>query len=321
MPLALRVIGIVSTGFLLLCPGLAPGQDFPSKPIRFVTSAPGGGNDRIARELAEALTTSLGQPVSVENLQGGVVPGGVVSKALPDGHTVLIYNNTLWIGPLLQDATYDATRDFAPITELARTPNVLVVSAASPAKSVPELIALAKAKPGELKYGASGTGAGNHLAGELFGAMAGVKIVPVNYKGIGGAIKDLLAGDLQLMFPTAVTGGQHVKSGKLRALGVTSATPSALMPGVPPVAASGLPGYEAITIFCAFVPAATPRAIVGRLNGEMVQFLGRPDVKQKLFDAGLETMTGTPAQLAATMKSELARMSKVIKDAGIRGGE
>ena len=321
MPLALRVVGMVSTGFLLLGPGVAPGQDFPSKPVRFVTSAPGGGNDRIARELADALAVSLGQPVSVENHQGGVAPGGIVSKAPPDGHTVLIYNNTLWIGPLLQDASYDAVRDFAPITELARTPNVLVVSTASPAKSVPELIALAKAKPGELKYGASGTGAGNHLAGELFGAMAGVKIVPVNYKGIGGAIKDLMAGDLQLMFPTAVTGGQHVKSGKLRALGVTSATPSALMPGVPPVAASGLPGYEAITIFCAFVPAATPRAIVSRLNGEMVRFLGRTEVKEKLFNAGLETATGTPAQLAATMKSELARMSKVIKDAGIRGGE
>lgn len=321
MPLALRVMGIISAGFLLLGPGAAPGQDYPSKPIRFVTSAPGGGNDRIARELADALSSTLGQPVTVENHQGGVAPGGIVSKAPPDGHTVLIYNNTLWIGPLLQDATYDAVKDFAPITELARTPNVLVVSAGSPVKSVPELIALARAKPGELKYGASGTGAGNHLAGELFGAMAGVKIVPVNYKGIGGAIKDLMAGDLQLMFPTAVTGGQHVKTGKLRALGVTSATPSALMPGVPPVAASGLSGYEAITIFCAFVPAATPRSIIGRLNSEMVRFLGRADVKEKLFDAGLEIVTGTPAQLAATMKSELSRMSKVIKDAGIRGGE
>jgi tripartite-type tricarboxylate transporter receptor subunit TctC len=321
MPLARKVIGIVSAGILLLAAGAAPGQNFPSKPIRIVTSAVGGGNDRIARDLAEALASSLGQNVTVENHEGGVAPGGIVSKAPPDGHTVLIYNNTLWIGPLLQDATYDAVKDFAPIAELARTPNVLVVSVASPAKSVPELIVLAKAKPGELKYGTSGTGAGNHLAGELFGAMAGVRIVPVNYKGIGGAVKDLLAGDLQLMFPTTVSGAPQVKAGKLRALGVTSATPSALMPGVPPVAASGLPGYEAITIFCAFVPTATPRAIVNRLNGEMVQYLNRPDVKVKTFDAGMETVAGSPAQLAATMKAELSRMSKVIKDAGIRGGE
>jgi tripartite-type tricarboxylate transporter receptor subunit TctC len=321
MPLARHVMGIVSTGILLLVPGVAPGQDFPSKPIRFVTSAPGGGNDRMARELAEAFTSSLGQPVTVENHHGGVAPGGIVSKAPPDGHTVLIYNNTLWIGPLLQDASYDAVKDFAPVAELARTPNVLVVSAVSPVKSVAELIALARSKPGELKYGTSGTGAGNHLAGELFAAMAGIRIVPVNYKGIGGAVKDLLAGDLQLMFPTAVTGAPHVKSGKVRALGVTSAAPSALMPGVPSVAASGLPGYEAITIFCAFVPAATPRAIIGRLNGEMVQYLNRPDVKEKTFGAGMETVAGSPAQLAGTMKAELARMSKVIKDAGIRGGE
>ena len=315
-----RVSWVFPAGVLLLGAGAAPGQDYPTQPIRFVTSAAGGGNDRIARELAQALAGSLGQPVTVENHQGGVAPGEIVAKAPPDGHTLLIYNNTLWVGPLMQPASYDAVRDFAPIGELARTPNVLVVSAASPAKSVSELIALAKARPGELKYGASGTGAGNHLAGELFGAMAGVKIVPVNYKGIGGAVKDLLAGELQLMFPTAVTGGPHVRSGKLRALGVTSATPSALLPGVPPVAASGLPGYEAITTFSAFAPAATPRAVIVRLNDEMVRFLNRADVRKRTFNAGMETVASSPAQLAATMKAELSRMAKVIQDAGIRAG-
>jgi tripartite-type tricarboxylate transporter receptor subunit TctC len=321
MPLARDVIGIVSAGILLLGAGVAPGQEYPNKPIRVITSEVGGGNDRIAREIAQAIAGPLGQPVTVENLPGGITPGETVSRAPADGYTLLIYNNTLWIGPLLQKASYDAVRDFAPIAELARTPNVLVVSAASPARSVAELIALAKARPGELKYGASGTGAGNHLAGELFGAMAGVKIVPVIYRGIGGAIKDLLAGDLQLMFPTTVSGAPLVRSGKLRALGVTSAMPSVLLPGVPPVAASGLPGYEAITIFSAFAPAATPRAVISRLNGEMVWFLERTDAKEKMFDTGMETVAGTPAQLAATMKSELARMSKVIKDAGIRAGE
>ncbi len=306
---------------VLVLPGAALADDYPVKPIRFVTSGAGGGNDRIAREIAQAIAGPLGQPVSVENLAGGVAPGEAVAKAPADGYTVLIYNNTLWIGPLLQDAKYDAVRDFAPVAELARTPNVLVVNATSPAKSVAELVALARAHPGELKYGASGTGAGNHLAGELFGAMAGVRIVPVNYKGIGGAVKDLVADKLQLMFPTIVTGGPMVRAGKLRALGVTSATPSALLPGVPPVAASGLPGYEAITIFSAFAPGATPPDAIGRLNQEMVRYLTRAEVKEKLFGAGMEVVAGSPAQLAATMKSELARMGKVIKDAGIRGGE
>ena len=316
-----RLIETIVTGLLLLGAGAAPCQEYPTRPIRFVTSGVGGGNDRIAHEIAQAIAGPLGQPVTVENHAGGITPGEVVAKAPADGHTVLVYNNTLWIGPLLQDAKYDAVRDFAPISELARTPNVLVVNATSPAKSVVELIALAKSRPGELRYGASGTGAGNHLAGELFGSMAGVKIVPVNYKGIGGAIRDLMEDKLQLMFPTAVSGAPQVKAGKLRALGVTSAAPSALLPGVPPVAASGLPGYEAITLFCAFAPAATPPAIVGRLNQEMVRYLTRADVKERLFGAGMETVAGSPGQLAATMKAELIRMGKVIKDAGIRGGE
>ena len=312
-----RAIWMLPAVALLLVARSAPAQDYPSKPIRFVTSEVGGGNDRISREIAQAISGPLGQPVSVDNQPAGITPGEIVSRAPADGHTILIYNNTLWIGPLLQKASYDAVRDFAPITELARTPNVLVVGAGSPANSVPDLIALAKAKPGELKYGASGTGAGNHLAGELFGAMAGIKIVPVNYRGIGGAIKDLVAGELQLMFPTAVTGAPHVRSGRLRALGVTSAAPSALLPDVPPVADSGLPGYEAITIFAAFAPAATPRAVVERLNVEITRHLGQADVKDKLFSTGMEAVGGTPEQLATTVKSEITRMGKVIREAGI----
>jgi tripartite-type tricarboxylate transporter receptor subunit TctC len=296
-------------------------EDFPVRPLRIVTSGAGGGNDVISRDIAQALAGPLGQPITVENLQGGVAPGEAVARAPADGHTILVYNNTLWIGPLLQHADYDALRDFAPIAELARTPNVLVVNVTSTARTVPELIALARAKPGELRYGASGTGAGNHLAGELFGAMAGIKIVPVNYKGISGAVKDLTEDRLQLMFPTAVSATPPVRSGKLRALGVTSATPSVLLPGIPPIAASGLPGYEATTIFCAFAPGATPRAVVERLNQEMTRYLGRPEVKERLLGAGLEVVAGTPEKLAVTMKSDLDRMGKVIRDAGIRGGE
>ena len=306
---------------LLLATGTHAAETYPNQPIRVVTSEVGGGNDLLARQIAQAISGPLGQPVMVENRPGGITPGEVVSKAPPDGYTLLLYNNTVWIGPLIQTAGYDAVRDFSPIAEMARTPNMLVVNSALPAGSVVELIALAKAKPGELRYGASGTGAGNHLAGALFGAMAGVKIVPVNYKGIGGAFKDLMADELQLMFPTTVSGAPHVKSGKLRALGVTSAEPTALLPGVPTVASSGLPGYEAITIFSAFAPAATPRTIIRRLNQEIVRFLNRTDVKERLFRSNMETVGSSPEQLAATVKSEIARMSKVIKDAGIRADE
>ena len=312
------IVSMFPIALLLMGTGTALGQDYPFKPIRIITSGEGGGNDRTARNMARALTDSLGQPVTVENHQGGVAPGEVVAKAQPDGYTILVYNNTLWIGPLMQHAAYDASKDFAPIAELARTPNVLVVSAESPAKTVVELIELAKVKPGEFKYGASGAGAANHLAGALFGSMAGINIVAVVYKGSSAAITDLVGGRLQLMFPTTVSGAPHVKSGRLRALGVTSATPSTLMPGVPTVAASGLPGYEAITIFSAFAPAGTPRPVIGRLNAEMVRFITRADVKEAMFRDGMEVAGGTPAQLAATMKSELVRMSKVIKDAGIR---
>lgn len=307
-----------AVGLMAAGAGPVSGQNYPNQPIRVITSEAGGGNDLLARQVAQAISGPLGQPVTVDNRPAGITPGEIVSKAPPDGYTLLLYNNTLWIAPLLQNAPYDAVRDFSPIAEMARTPNVVVVNSSSPAKTIAELIALAKARPGALKYGASGTGAGNHLAGELFGAMAGVKIVPVNYKGIGSAFKDLMADELQLMFPTAVSGTPHVKSGKLRALGVTSAQPSALMPGVPTVAAAGLPGYEAITIFGAFAPAATPRTIVARLNEEIVRFLTRVDVKEKLFNTGMETVGSSPEQLAATLKSEVARMGKVIKDAGIR---
>ena len=318
MLLSRRMLWMFTAGIPFFCAGPAAGQDYPNKPIRLITSEVGGGNDFSAREIARGISGPLGQPVTVENRQAGVVPGEIVSKAPADGYTLLVYNNTVWIGPLLQPASYDAMKDFAPIVEVARTPNVLVVSSSSPATSVAELIALAKAQPGMLKYGVSGVGAGNHLAGELFGAMAGVKLVHVVFKGAGAAVRALLADEMRLMFPTAVSATPLVKSGKVRALAVTSAAPSALMPGVPPLAASGLPGYESITIFGAFAPAATPRDVIDRLNTEIVRFLTRPEVKEKLFNSGLETVGGSPEQFGATMKSELLRMGKVIRDAGIR---
>ena len=313
------VVWIFSVGSMFVGASAASGQDYPNKPIRIVTSEAGGGNDLQARLIAQGLAGALGEQVVVENRPSGVIPGEIVSKATPNGYTLLLYNNTLWTGPLLQTTPYDAVRDFSPITAVAKAANVLVVNPALPVKSVAELVAFAKAKPGELNYGSSGTGASNHLAGELFKAMAGVNIVRINYKGAGPALTALLAGELQLMFPTAGAVSPHIKAGRIRVLAVTSAEPTALAPGVPTMAASGLPGYESISTYGVFAPAKTPRAIIDKLNEEIVRFLDRADVKERFFNAGMETVGGSPGQLAATVKSEMARMGKVIKDAGIRG--
>jgi len=312
------VVRVIAVCAMVLGAGVASGQNFPNKPIRIVTSEAGGGNDVQARLIAQGLTGALGEQVIVENRPSGIIPGDIVSKAQPNGYTLLLYNNALWTGPLIQSTPYDAVKDFSPIVAVAKAANVLVVNPALPIHSVAELIALAKAKPGELNYGSSGTGASNHLAAELFRVMAGINIVRINYKGAGPALTALLAGEIQLMFPTAGAVAPHIRTGRVRVLAVTSAEPTALAPGVPTVAASGLPGYESISIYGIFAPAGTPRALIDKLNREIVRLLNRADIKEKFFNAGMETMGGSPEQLAATVKSEIARVGRVIKQAGIR---
>ena len=296
----------------------AVAQDFPDRPVRIVTSEVGGGNDIQARMIARGLTGALGQQVIVENRPSGVIPGEIVSRASPNGYTLLLYNNTLWTGPLIQKTPYDMARDFAPITTATISPNVLVVNPASPANSVAELVALAKSKPGGLNYASSGTGATNHLAAELFKTMAGIDIVRIGYKGAGPGLNDLIANQIQVMFPTAGAAAPHVKVGRVRALAVTSAERSSLAPQLPTIAASGLPGYESLAIYGIFVPAGTPRALVNRLNGEIVKVLGSADVKEKFFSMGMEAVGGTPEQLTARVRADSVRMGKVIRDAGIR---
>jgi tripartite-type tricarboxylate transporter receptor subunit TctC len=256
--------------------------------------------------------------VVVDNRPSGVIPGEIVSKAAPDGYTVLLYNNTFWIGTLMQKAPYDVMKDFSAVVWVSSTPNVLVVNSAVPVKSVAELIALAKAKPGELNYASSGTGASNHLAGELFKVMAGVNIVRIAYKGAAQGLNDLIGGRVQLMFPTSVSVMPFLKSGQVRALAVTSAEPSALTPGLPTMAAAGLPGYESIAIYGVFAPAGTPQPVVAKLNIEVVRVLSAPDLKDRFFNIGMEPVGGSPDQLAATIRSDMTRIARVIKDAGIR---
>ena len=302
---------------MVLAAGIVSGQTYPTKPVRILTSAPGGTSDFTSRIVAQGLTASLGQPVIVDNRAGGVAIAEPVSKATPDGYTLLIDGATMWVPPLMQKMPYDPVSDFAPISLIVSLPNVLVVHPSLPVKSVKELISLAKAKPGALSYGSTPPGGSVHLSTELFNIMAGIKTVRISYKGAGPAVVALIGGEVQLMFSSAISVLPHMKSGRLRALGVASLKPSALLPGVPPVAAS-LPGYEAVAFFGIFAPAKTPDALIKRLNQEIVQIVNRPDVKEKFSNAGGEAVGSSPEELAAAVRTDMAKWGKVIKDGNIR---
>ena len=305
-------------GVMVLAAGGASGQSYPYKPIRIVTSEPGSGTDLMARLIAQRLTDSFGRQVIVDN-RGGTLAREVVLRAPPDGYTLLLSGTSLWLSPFMREhASYDPVRDFLPITLAASSPNVLTVHPSLPVESVRDLVALARSRPGELNYGSGSTGAPTHLAAELFKAMAGVDMVRIAYKGTGPAINALLGGQVQLMFVSTTSVAPHVKSGKLKALAVSTAQPSALAPGLPTMSATGLPGYEATSLFGMFAPAHTPAAIIGLLNREIVQVLNRTEVKERLFNSGVEPIGSLPAELAATMKSEMAKWGKLIKSAGIR---
>src|SRR5262245_22175626 len=299
-----------------------PGQDYPHRPIRVITAEPGGGNDFAARVLVQAIGSSLGQPMIVDNRggAGGVVAADIAAKAPPDGHTLLLYANNVWIIPLLQaSAPFDAVRDFAPISWVAKSASILVVHPSIPVKSVEDFVAYARACTGQLNYGSVCNGSSTRLAVELLKSMTKVDLVRVTYKGNSPALNALFAGEVQMMIVTAGTVTPHLKSGRLRALAVTSPQPTPLGPGRPTVAAAGLPGYESQQNYSVFAPAKVPAAIVKRLHDEIVRVLALPDVRDKFLANGMEVVGSTPQVLAATMKSEIVRIGKVIKDAGIRG--
>jgi len=292
-------------------------QAWPTRPIRILTVEAGGSSDLPARLIAKEMHANLGQPAVVENR--GIIGVELVAQAAPDGHTLVHYTSPLWIIPLFRsNVSWDAARDFTPITLTIATPNVLVVHPSVPAKTVKELVALAKARPGELNYASTSTGSANHLAAELFKASAGVDILRVSYKGAGSALNALLAGEMHLMFATAGSIPGHVKAGKLRPLAVASVQPSPLAPGLPTIAASGLPGYESMSYTAFFAPAKTPPAIVNRLNQEAVQALNAPAVKERLFATGVQVVANSPREAGATIRSETERIRKLIGDAGLR---
>lgn len=298
------------------------GQSYPTKPIRIVTAEAGGSSDFTSRLLAQWLTPTLGQQVIVDNrgASGGVIAAQMVARSQPDGYNLLFYGSNIWLMPFLRDnLPYDPLRDFSPISLTNMSPNVLVVHPAVAAQSVKELIALAKAKPGGLNYASGGTGSSNHLAAEMFKSMASVNIVRVAFKGAGPAIADLLSGQLQMAFFTPPSVAPHIKSGRLRALAVTSAQPTVIFPDLPTVAASGLPGYELVSMFGLFAPAKTPAALIKKLNQEVVRGVRRAEFRERLFVGGSEAVGSTPDAFLAAVQGEMTRLAKVIKEAGIRG--
>jgi tripartite-type tricarboxylate transporter receptor subunit TctC len=321
MPTALKIVAHAASlaGVIAWVANAGAAQPFPSRPIRIVTAEIGGGNDFAARLIAQGITPALGKPVIVENRGGSVVVSAqIVGKAQPDGHTLLLYGSNLWILPFMRDhVPYDPIADFSPVTIATSSPCVLVVHPALPVRTAAELIALAKAKPGELNY-AGASGGIIHIAAEVSKSMAGIDMVYVPYKGGSPALTALIAGQVQLMFPTAGTVAPHLKSGRFRPLAITAAQRSPLFPDLPTIASTGLPGYESVARFAILAPAKTPPAIVNRLHAEIARVLAMPDVKEKFNNAGIEPVGSTPAQLAATMKSEMAKVGKTIKAAGIR---
>jgi len=318
MPIPRFPAALLWVGVSLLGTSLVSAQEYPHKPIRIITTAAGGGNDFVARLIAQGIAGPLGQPVIVDNRGTSILAAEAASKAPPDGYTLSVAGGGLWTIPLLQQVPYDPVRDFVPITLVMSSPSILAVHPALPVRSVKELIALAKSRPGELNYGSSGTGTSGNLAAELFKAMAGVNIVHIPYKGTAPSIMAVISGEAQVTIYDAGLVGPHVKSGKLKALAVTSAEPSQLAPGLPTVAASGLPGYEAVSMTGLFAPGKTPPAIVNRLNHEMVRVIQLPDVKERFLNAGSEPIGNSPEQFAVIIKADMARVGKVIKDAGIR---
>jgi tripartite-type tricarboxylate transporter receptor subunit TctC len=309
---------MILSAALLVSADSAPAQTYPVKPVRIVTTQPGGTNDLAARVIAQGLGAGLGQQVIIDNRTAGLVATDAVAKAPADGYTLLLNGSIVWLLPLMRDHTpWDMFRDFLPVAMLIRAPSVLVVHPSLPVKSVKELIALARSRPGQLDYASSVAGSANHLTAELFKAMAGVNIVHVPYKGGGQALTALIGGESHLMFGLVDAVAPHAKSGRLRILGITSTEPSVLLHGVLPISAT-VPGYESVALFGVLAPAGTAPAIIGRLNTEIVRVLGRPEVKERFFNAGAEVVGGSAEQFSSAIKSEMTRMGKVIKDAGIR---
>jgi tripartite-type tricarboxylate transporter receptor subunit TctC len=307
----------------LLSPA-AYAQSYPTKPVRLVVPfGAGGAPDLVARVMSPRLQESLGQPIVVDNRAGaaGILGMEIVAKSPPDGHTLVVGSaGPVAIVPsLYRKLSYDVARDFAPISMVTAIPFLLVVHPSLPVKTVKDLVALAKAKPGQLNFGSPGTGSTTHLATELLKSATGMKITHVPYKGVAAAATDLISGQVQILSGDLNTMLPQVKSGRMRAIAVTSARRSSLLPEIPSVAESGVPGFDASGWIGLLAPAATPAAIIQRVNGIVVKALATPETRSRLSALGGEVSASTPEQFAAFIRSETAKYGKVIKSAGIEG--
>ena len=314
---------LASSSAILVGAALPASADaYPSKPVKFIVPFPPGGPvDTTARAFTTKLTEYWGQTAIVENRAGaGGIVGAEAAKASPaDGYTVFVCSIHHSVLPSLNPKlTYDIEKDFAPVTFAAKFPIILVAHESVPVKSVAELTAYAKKNPGKLSFSSSGNGGGTHLAGELFKTMAGVDLLHVPYKGSAPAMSDLLGGQVQLMFADAPSALPHIRSGRLKALGVGNPTRSALAPEIPTIAEAGLRGYESYSWAGVVVPAATPKDIVAKLNTDIVRALNDPGVKQRLLDAGCEANPGTQAEFAKFLRAEIVKYSQVVKDANVK---
>ena len=306
-----------------LAPAPATAQAWPAKPVRMVVPfPPAGGTDVIARVIGPRLGEALGQQVLIDNRAGanGNVGTELVARAAPDGYTVLLNGGgTLAVNPSLYSRLpYDSVRDFAPVSMVALQPSVLVVHPSVPARSVSELITLARSRPGQLNYASSGSGSLAHLCAEVFKRMAKIDMLHVPYKGAGPSLADLLAGQVHLIFASSPSVMPHVRNGRLRALGVTTAKRVRATPEVPTIAEAGLPGFELTGWYGLLAPAGTPSPVVNRLNVDLVKTLNVADVQEKLVDQGLEVSTSTPREFADFLKAEIAKYARVVREAGVK---
>jgi tripartite-type tricarboxylate transporter receptor subunit TctC len=304
-------------------PGLASAQHYPDHPIKLIVPVPpGGGVDILARAIGQKMSASMGVPVVVDNRAGASAAIGTeaLAKSRPDGYTIMMGYSAHATNPIFNPGLpYDTTKDFAAIAHVGYIPLILVVPATSPVSSVKELIALAKAKPGQLQFASGGAGAGAHLSGELLKVTAGVDIIHVPYKGNAPALNDLLGGHVSMMFDTINTSLPHVKAGTLKALAVTSSKRSPLAPEVPTMSEAGLPGFEISAWYVMFAPANTPRDVMQRLNAEVNKAIKDPTLRATLGDQGVELTGGTPEEAGAFVNGEIERWARIIKTTGMKG--
>ena len=322
LPLTAAVFFSAACALAIMAPEVTAQGGYPARAVRLVIpSSSGSGIDLGARLISQPLSERLGQQIVVDNRAGAgtMIGSEIVAKSPPDGYTLLMSPSTLAINPaMFKKVPYDALRDFAPITQIAAIANVLAVHPSLPAKSVKELIALGKARPGDITFASAGTGSNPHLAMELFLVMTKTRMLHVPYKGSGPAFIDLVAGRVEVMTSSTVGTLPHVRNGRLRALGVTTAKRAVGLPDVPTIAEAGVPGYEAVQWWGLLAPAGTPAEIIARLHKDVTAVLLAPDIKERYAKDGAEVVVNTPGEFAAYMAAETAKWAKVVKSAGIR---